>query len=119
MPVIPALLISGVRVLGLVIGFLLIAFVLWDAFETVVLPRRVSRRLRLTRWFYRSTWLPYRALGQRQRPSSFRENFLSVYGPISVLFLLGTWVAALVFGFALLHWGLGTPLHMPSGLGGF
>ena len=37
-------------------GLVLLAVVLWDAFETVVLPRRVNRRLRLTRLFYRATW---------------------------------------------------------------
>jgi hypothetical protein len=108
-----------VHVLALLLGWLLIGFVLWDLFETVVLPRRVSRRFRLARWFYRSTWLPYRALGRRQRPGRFRESFLSVYGPASLLFLLVTWAASLVFGFALLHWGLGTPLRTTMGLSGF
>ena len=28
--------------------------VLWDGFETMVLPRRVTRKLRLTRVFYRA-----------------------------------------------------------------
>ena len=32
-------------------GLLLIAVIMWDAFEVVVLPRRVIRRLRLTRLF--------------------------------------------------------------------
>jgi len=27
--------------------------VLWDAFETIILPRRVSGRIRLTKLFYR------------------------------------------------------------------
>ena len=35
-----------------------IALVLWDAFETIILPRRVTRRFRLTRAFYRYTWIP-------------------------------------------------------------
>jgi len=33
------------------IGVLLIAIGLWDVFETIVLPRRVTRRIRLTRLF--------------------------------------------------------------------
>ena len=45
-------------------GLLLLLTVLWDAFETVVLPRRVSRRLRLTSLFYRATWRPF-AFGAR------------------------------------------------------
>ncbi len=33
-----------------------ILIVLRDAFETVVFPRRVTRRIRLVRLFYRSAW---------------------------------------------------------------
>src|SRR5439155_12019718 len=36
-------------------GAVLLAVVLWDAFETIILPRRVSGRIRLTKLFYRST----------------------------------------------------------------
>jgi hypothetical protein len=38
-----------------VIGLVLILVILSDAFEAVVLPRRVTRRFRLTRFLYRST----------------------------------------------------------------
>lgn len=107
------------RFLAVAGGVLLILFVLWDAFETIVLPRRVSRRFRLTRIFYVLTWGPWRALGLRRRPGNPRENFLSIFGPLSLLLLLVIWALALVFGFALLHWGLGTRLVTPSGLGGF
>jgi hypothetical protein len=107
------------RALAIVGGSLLLLFVLWDAFETIVLPRRVSRRFRLARFFYRLTWLPCRALARLRKPGIARENFLSVYGPLSLLLLLMLWAAALVFGFALLHWGLGTQLHTPDGLRGF
>ncbi len=105
--------------LGILGGSLLLLFVLWDAFETIVLPRRVSRRFRLTRLFYRVTWLPWRALARLRKAGAARENFLSVYGPLSLLLLLMLWAAALVFGFALLHWGLGTRLQAPAGLQGF
>ena len=38
-------------------GLVLLLGVLWDAFETIVLPRRVTGRLRLTTLFYRYTWI--------------------------------------------------------------
>jgi hypothetical protein len=107
------------RVAGIVGGVLVLLVVLWDAFETVVLPRRVSRRLRLARGFYRLTWSPWRALGRRLRPSNLRENLLSIYGPLSLLLLLATWALLLIVGFALIHWGAGSPLHAPDGLNGF
>lgn len=100
-------------------GVLLILIVLWDAFETTVLPRRVSRRFRWTRIFYRTTWIPFRAISQRVRRGNPRENFLSVFGPLSLLLLLATWAFGLIVGFALIHWGLGSRLSAPTGMSGF
>jgi hypothetical protein len=78
-------------------GASLILIVLWDAFETVVLPRRVSRRFRLTRLFYRATWKPYAAVSRRRRPGNPRENFLSIFGPLSLIALLATWALTPLF----------------------
>jgi hypothetical protein len=100
-------------------GLVLLVFVLWDTFETVVLPRRVSRRFRLTTIFYRGTWPAWRALAARRKPGNPRENFISVYGPLSLLLLLAAWAVALIAAFALLHWGVGTRLQMPEGISGF
>src|SRR5215831_13695496 len=100
-------------------GVCLLLVVLWDAFETIVSPRRVRRRLRFTGGFYRLTWRPWRALGRRWKMGNARENVLSVYGPISLLFLLATWAVLLVVGFALMHFGLRTRLQVPPGLQGF
>jgi hypothetical protein len=102
--------------LAIILGVLLLLYVLRDAFETVVLPRRVSRRFRLTRFFYVLTWSPWRALARRRREGNPRENFLSIYGPLSLLVLLGTWAAALIVGFALIHWGAGSRLSLPEGI---
>lgn len=107
------------RAWAIVAGALLLLVVLWDAFETIVLPRRVMRRFRLTRLFYRATWLPFRQLAYLRRPGAARENFLSVYGPLSLLLLLALWATGLVVGFALLHWGIGTRLQLPAGIAGF
>src|ERR1700756_1903152 len=88
-------------------GILIIAVVLLDAFETVVLPRRVQRSFRLTSWFYRHTWRPWtRVAGFIPSPSR-RESFLSYFGPLSILLLLLFWAAGLIFGFALLQFGAG------------
>ena len=39
-----------------IVGIVLICVLLLDTFETVVLPRRATRRLRLARLVLRSTW---------------------------------------------------------------
>ena len=96
-----------------------LALVLWDAFETIVVPRRVSRRLRLTRLFYRATWQPFAALARRIRSVKRRETVLSVYGPLSLLLLLAVWATGLIVGFGLLHYALGSQVGMsgtPPGL---
>src|SRR5262249_5517 len=44
-----------------------------------------------------------------------REAFLSVFGPLSLLALLVTWVCGLIYGFAMLHWSIGTNLQPMGG----
>jgi hypothetical protein len=113
------------RALAAAGGLLLIALILWDAFETIILPRRVTRRLRLARLYFRYSW---RALvgaarrlpgGSRKERSSLRDGLLGVYGPLALLFLLALWAMALVLGFALLQWGLGSPMATAAGAAGF
>jgi hypothetical protein len=100
-------------------GLFLIVSVLWDAFETVVLPHRVSRKFRLTRFFYVVTWPPFRAMARRREAGNPRDNFLSIYGPLSLLVLLIAWAITLIVAFAMIDWGIGTKLDMPPGIDGF
>jgi len=93
------------------IAVALIGTVLWDAFEAIVLPRRVTRRWRLARLFYRLTWSLWAAVARRIGSRARRESFLGVFGPLSLLFLLALWAASLVLGFGALQWSLGTTLH--------
>lgn len=93
-----------------VAGLALVALILWDAFETVVLPRRVARRLRLVRLYYRSLWRLWSVIASGIRRNRRREGFLSLFGPLSLILLLGTWAAALMVGFALLHFAVGLPV---------
>lgn len=98
--------------LAAICGILIILAVLLDAFETVVLPRRVQRTFRLTSWFYRTTWRPWIRLSRYIRSDKRREAFLSYFGPISILLLLGFWAAGLIFGFALVQYGTGEHLRL-------
>ncbi len=103
----------------LIIGAVLILIVLGDAFETVVFPRRVTRRFRLTRYFYRATWLFWRTAARSLVPRGKQEDFLSYYGPLSLILLLGLWAMMLITGFALLYWVQGAALKTPDGIVGF
>lgn len=116
------------HLLAALVAIALILGVLWDAFETIVLPRSVTRPVRLTRAFYRLTWATWTRLagamhGGRldgHEPVSRREALLSYYGPIALLLLLGIWAIGLIVGFGLLQWSLGSALvTRPGGHLGF
>ena len=98
-----------------VLGFMLLSMVLWDAFEVIILPRRVTHYIGFARVFYRSTWRLWSAVAQWMRDDQRRETYLSIFGPLSLLLLLGVWATGLVAGFAMVHWGLGTPLNVAPG----
>ena len=91
-------------------GLALVGAALFDAFETIVVPRRVSRRFRLARVFYALTWRAYAGLARRVEDDARRESFLSFYGPSSLLVLVGLWALVLVLGFGLLHRAAGLVL---------
>jgi Ion channel len=101
--------------LAAVIGALLIFLVLLDAFETIVLPRRVVRRLRLTVLVIRPLWLLWRRPAWRAHGGDWRETYLSFFGPLALLLLIVLWAAGLIVGFALLLWGLGGQMTKPGG----
>ena len=69
---------------------------------------------RLTSWFYRRTWIPYRELASRIPSRARRENFLGYFGPLSLIFLLILWATGLIFGFALLQYGAGEHFRLGS-----
>jgi len=100
------------RVVAAIAAVLLIVVVLWDAFETVVLPRRVSRRFRLARVYTRGAWGGWSAVARRIAAAPAREAFMAVYGPIALLALLAIWALLLITAYALLYWGLGSPLSV-------
>ncbi len=90
------------------IGVILIAVVLWETFETIVLPRRVIRRWRVTGFLYHLTWSPWAALARSITNDRRREKILAFFGPLSLILLLAIWAFGIIVGFALVHYGAGT-----------
>jgi hypothetical protein len=105
--------------ISIIAGLLLIAIVLLDAFETVVLPRTVGRTLRLNSLFYTALWKFCSSLLRRISFEPSRQYFLAVFGPSSLILLFTVWAYMLILGFALLDWGLHTPMHAPERVIGF
>src|SRR4029453_13311788 len=102
------------RWIGVVVAAALIFIVFVDAFEAVVLPRRIKHNYRLARLFYQSAWVVWRAVSQLLPRGRWRSGFLSVFGPLSLFGLLGIWAVGLILGFALLHWSFQTALALPG-----
>ena len=102
------------RILAVIFGIAVILLVAQDAFETIVLPRRVIRRIRIARLFYSviRTWWEF--FGHLMRTDARRESYLGYLGPLSLLALIGFWAVLFVFGFGLLLWGLALPLNAPE-----
>ena len=92
--------------LAAIVAFCLLLLVLQDAFEVMLLPRRVQRKLRLMRVFFQATWGGWSWLARRLTAGARRERFLSVFGALSMVLLFATWAVALVLAFGTIEWAL-------------
>jgi len=97
-----------------IISIILIVIILQDSVETIILPRRVSRRFRLTRIFFISTWRLNSFIAKKISSDDRREFFLSFFGPLSLIMLLILWAICLILGFALFQFALGSALIAPE-----
>jgi hypothetical protein len=94
-----------------VAGIFLLLITLWETFESIILPRRVTRPLRLVRIYYRVTWTMWAAANRLFRSKKLREAHLSYYGPLSLLGLFATWAILLILAFSMLHWAAGSAIN--------
>jgi hypothetical protein len=99
-------------------GGLLVLIPLWDAYETILLPRRLPADVRLSRLLFRSLWRVWKWLGRRIAARNHRELFLSFYAQLSLIAVFMVWAAGMIAGFALLHWASGSALRASSGMAG-
>ncbi len=92
--------------IGGLLGLLILAAVISDAFEAMLLPRRLRRALRFIRLFFMATWSVWQFVVKRGRRGNWQDGFLSLYGPLSMMGLLFCWVFGLVVGFGLIQWSI-------------
>jgi hypothetical protein len=97
-----------------IFGIVLVFLILMDAFETIVLPRRIKRSFRIASWFYKNTWGFWTRVGRHIKSANRREGFLAYFGPLSLIVLLGFWAVGLIFGFACVQYGLGEHLTLAN-----
>jgi Ion channel len=104
------------HIVAVLLGVALIVAILVEGFETVVQPRRVTRRYRISRVYYAIVWAFWRwAAGAVFSKSRRRSAFLSAFGPLSLLGVFVIWVAGLIAGFAILQWGARDTISMNVG----
>ena len=101
------------RFLALIAGTVLLAVVLLDAFQSIILPRRPVGRFRITRLFFVSTWQPWKWIAAAFRSRAERDQFYSIYGPLALLILFFLWALLLTVGFGLVFFGLRLPFRDP------
>jgi Ion channel len=99
---------------SIVAGIFLLALVLLDTFQTIILPRRPVGRLRLTRLFFLITWYPWTALAGLLPSRRSREQMYSVYGPLALLLLFVLWAMLLTCAYGLIYFGLNMPFADPT-----
>jgi hypothetical protein len=102
------------RWIGLAAAAALIVVVLVDAFEVVLLPRRVRHGYRLSRIFYGASWAIGRGASLVFPPGRWRHAFLSTFGPLSLFVLVVLWAAGLIVGFAGVYWALRLPVSVDN-----
>src|SRR2546430_16002413 len=86
------------RLPEVLIGIAIVAYILNDLFQSVVVPRPTPGRYRPTRWVVRPGWRAWRAMGPRGRPSAGRESLPGALAPLGVGIFLVVWVSGLGLG---------------------
>lgn len=92
--------------IAVILGLALAAITVADAFQTVVVARHAHALPALTRLVYRLTWTPFAACARLIRSERRRDKYLGIYGPLSLLLLLGIWAVGMIVAFGVLQWSM-------------
>ncbi len=99
------------KICELIIGGLIVAIVLFDVFQSVVVPRQTGRAFRIAPLLARRFWLLWRQIGLRLRLLQRREYFLGIFAPLALILELFVWVVSLIFGYGLMLHALHSQLR--------
>jgi hypothetical protein len=92
----------------LAIGIVVIALALVDIFQSVIVPRAPSLRLRISYFVWRVLWRVWPPVAERVYPNdpAAREDFFGSFAPFALVAMLVVWVVVLVFGYGAVIWAL-------------
>ena len=92
------------RAIAGIVGFALFVIVMADAFQTLIVARQAQNLPVITRLFFRVSWAPVAAAARLVKSDSRRDKYLGIYGPLSLMLLLGLWALGVILSFAMLQW---------------
>ena len=87
-------------------GLAILGVVLWDIFQSIVVPRPTPGRIRISRYVVPAAWRAWRVLGQRKRTPEARDSFLGLFAPGATLLLFVMWLAGIVVADGLMLFAL-------------
>jgi hypothetical protein len=106
----------AIRIGLFLVGVAIVLATFGSAVRTVVIPRGIPARL--TRVVFLSMRSLFRLRARPRRSYEDRDRIMALYGPVSLLILLLTWISAVLSGYALMYWGLGHGLRKAFTLSG-
>ena len=89
------------QAIQIVAGALVIAVVLYDVFQAVIVPRPSTSGIGLARYIVAVTWRGWRRYGESLDDANKRERRLGAYAPFILVFLVFFWGATLILGYGL------------------
>lgn len=93
------------RVVAFVAGAAVVVATFGSAVRTVVIPRGIPARL--TRFVFFQMRRIFRLRARPGAPYEKRDRIMSLYGPVSLLILLLTWLSIVILAYTGMYWGLG------------
>src|SRR5919106_2175234 len=94
-----------VRQLVFIAGVVAVVATFGSAVRTVVIPRGISARL--SRFVFFQMRRLFRLRARPKAPYEKRDRIMALYGPVSLLVLLVTWLSLALTGYTAMYWGLG------------
>jgi hypothetical protein len=104
-----------IRVVGAVVGALIVLAAGWSVLGTLVVPRRI--RSHITRTVFRANSFVFHFVADRASSYERRDRILAIQAPTQLILQIVAWLALYELGFGLLMWpfigdaGLGTALE--------
>ncbi|MDQ6932348.1 MAG: potassium channel family protein [Candidatus Eremiobacteraeota bacterium] len=92
-------------------GIALVCLALRDVFQSVIVPRAISRRWRISARLTRTFWAIWPRISWRIQDDGAREDFLSTFAPFMMIVLFAAWALTLIVGYGLILYAMRTQLH--------